>query len=67
MGTGEVIGGVLAPSIAGYAADLAGLQAPLWIMIGLAVAGGLIALGLRETAPRILERRQLAAATQPAR
>jgi len=54
MGTGEVIGGVLSPSIAGFAADLAGLQAPLWIMLGLAVAAGLLALGLRETAPRIL-------------
>jgi hypothetical protein len=53
MGTGEIIGGVLSPSIAGFAADLAGLQAPLWIMLGLAVAGGLLALGLRETAPRI--------------
>lgn len=58
MGTGEIIGGVLSPSIAGYAADLAGLQAPLWIMLGLAVAAGLLALGLRETAPRILMRRQ---------
>ena len=58
MGTGEIIGGVLSPSIAGFAADLAGLQAPLWIMLGLAVAGGLLALGLRETAPRIVMRRQ---------
>jgi MFS transporter, ACS family, hexuronate transporter len=58
MGTGEIIGGVLSPSIAGFAADLAGLQAPLWIMLGLAIAGGLLALGLRETAPRILMRRQ---------
>jgi ACS family hexuronate transporter-like MFS transporter len=57
MGTGEIIGGVLSPSIAGYAADLAGLQAPLWIMLGLAVAGGLLALGLSETAPRIVMRR----------
>ena len=57
MGTGEVIGGVLSPSIAGFAADLAGLQAPLWIMLVLAVAAGVLALGLRETAPRILMRR----------
>jgi len=52
MGTGEVLGGVLSPSIAGYAADQAGLQAPLWIMLGLTIAGGILALGLRETAPR---------------
>ena len=57
MGTGEIIGGVLSPSIAGFAADLAGLQAPLWIMLGLAIAGGVLALGLRETAPRIVMRR----------
>ena len=57
MGTGEIIGGVLSPSIAGFAADLAGLQAPLWIMLGLAIAGGVLALGLRETAPRVVMRR----------
>jgi predicted MFS family arabinose efflux permease len=58
MGTGEIIGGVLSPSIAGFAADLAGLSAPLWIMLGLAVVAGLLALGLTETAPRILMRLQ---------
>jgi len=52
MGIGEVLGGVLSPSIAGYAADLAGLQAPLWIMFGLTIVGGFLAMGLRETAPR---------------
>jgi len=52
MGIGEVLGGVLSPSIAGYAADLAGLQAPLWIMFGLTIMGGFLAMGLRETAPR---------------
>jgi MFS family permease len=62
MGTGEIVGGVLSPSIAGYAADLAGLAAPLWIMLGLAVTAGLLALGLTETAPRILLRRGSAAA-----
>jgi predicted MFS family arabinose efflux permease len=51
MGAGEVLGGVLAPSIAGVAADGIGLAAPLWIMVGLALLGGLIACGLRETAP----------------
>jgi MFS family permease len=58
MGIPEVLGGVLAPSIAGYAADIAGLQAPLWIMLGLAIAAGLLALGLRETAPRVLARQR---------
>jgi predicted MFS family arabinose efflux permease len=58
MGIPEVLGGVLSPSIAGYAADKAGLTAPLWIMLGLAVAAGLLAFGIRETAPRVLARRR---------
>ena len=62
MGLGEIIGGAAAPFIAGYVADRVGLQAPLWIMTGLTVASGLLALGLRETAPRVLMRR---AATAP--
>lgn len=66
MGTGEVLGGVASPSIAGIAADRVGLQAPLWIMLGLAVAGGVLALGLRETAPRALARRAVTAVRQPA-
>lgn len=52
MGIGEILGGVLSPSIAGYAADLAGLQAPLWIMFALTIIAGFLAMGLRETAPR---------------
>jgi MFS transporter, ACS family, hexuronate transporter len=57
MGTGEIVGGVLAPFIAGYAADRTGLAAPLMMMIGLALCSGLLAFGLRETAPRVLARR----------
>jgi MFS family permease len=51
VGLGEVIGGVSAPALAGMAADAQGLQAPMFIMAGCAVAGGLISLGLTETAP----------------
>jgi predicted MFS family arabinose efflux permease len=58
MGTAEVLGGVLSPSIAGIAADRVGLTAPLWIMLGLTILSGLCALGLRETAPRVLDRAQ---------
>lgn len=57
MGTGEVLGGVLGPFAAGFAADRVGLQAPLWMMIGLTLIGGLLCFGLRETAPRVLARR----------
>ena len=56
MGTGEVLGGVLSPTLAGYASDRVGLAAPVWIMFGLALGAGLLALGLRETAPRVLAR-----------
>jgi ACS family hexuronate transporter-like MFS transporter len=61
MGTGEVLGGVLSPFGAGIAADRAGLQAPLWIMVGLALAGAALAFGLRETAPRVLAKRRVLA------
>jgi MFS family permease len=54
MGAGEIVGGVLSPSLAGYLADLVGLQAPLWMMFGLALVAGVVALGIRETAPRVL-------------
>ena len=57
MGTGEVLGGVFSPFIAGAAADEWGLDAPLWIMVGLCLLGGFLAMGLTETAPRILARR----------
>jgi predicted MFS family arabinose efflux permease len=56
MGTGEVLGGVLGPSLAGMAADRMGLTAPLWIMLGLTILSALLALGLRETAPCVLSR-----------
>jgi predicted MFS family arabinose efflux permease len=51
MGAGEVFGGVLSPALAGWAADIAGLAAPLWIMMGLCITAGVLALGLRDTAP----------------
>jgi len=57
MGIGEVLGGVFGPSIAGAAADRFGLQAPLWMMFGFCITAGLLAFGLKETAPRVLARR----------
>ena len=53
MGVAEVLGGVLSPVVAGYAADRFGLQAPLWFMLVLAALAGVVALGLRETAPLV--------------
>jgi MFS transporter, ACS family, hexuronate transporter len=57
MGISEIIGGVFAPSLAGRASVAHGLAAPLWIVAGLAVACAIVALLLRETAPRVLARR----------
>ena len=51
MGLGEVLGGVLAPWLAGRVADQAGLAAPLWIMLGLCLTAGTLGLALVETAP----------------
>ncbi|MCC7461160.1 MAG: MFS transporter [Gammaproteobacteria bacterium] len=62
MGLSEIIGGVCAPVAAGWFADREGLAAPLWIMTGLSLAVALLALLLREPAPRVLARRAAAAA-----
>ncbi len=51
VGLGEILGGVGAPAIAGRAADLYGLQAPVILMAICAVVGTVLALFLRETAP----------------
>ena len=48
-GMGELIGSVLGPAIAGWAADLTSLAAPFLIMAGCSLAGGLLAFGLKET------------------
>jgi MFS transporter, ACS family, hexuronate transporter len=61
MCLGEIFGGVLSPTLAGWAADSYGLAAPLWIMAGLCVASGLLALGLHETAPLRLAKSRAAA------
>ncbi len=57
MGTGEVLGGVLSPFLAGALADVYGLSAALWLMLGLTILAGLCALGLVESAPRVVARR----------
>jgi len=61
MGSCEILGGAAGPALAGMAADRFGLTAPLWMMVGLALIGAIAALGLRETAPRVLARPALAA------
>jgi MFS transporter, ACS family, hexuronate transporter len=56
MGSCEILGGAAGPALAGMAADSFGLSAPLWMMVGLALVGALAALGLQETAPRIVSK-----------
>jgi MFS family permease len=57
MGLGEVLGGVSAPAIAGWAADRYSLQVPLLMQAGCAVIAAALALFLTETAPSRLARR----------
>ena len=51
VGVGEVVGGAFGPPLAGRLADLYGLQAPMYMAMVCALAGGLLAMGLKETAP----------------
>jgi fucose permease len=57
MGISEIVGGVLAPSVAGRVADWKGLGMTLWILVGLVAAIIVLAAMLRETAPAVLARR----------
>jgi MFS family permease len=61
VGIGEVTGGFLSPTLAGRAADVYGLQAPMLIMIGCNVVATVVALFLRETAPSRVAARMAAA------
>ena len=51
MGTGEIAGGFLGPSIAGYTADIYGLNASMWISAGGALVAAVTSLFLIETTP----------------
>ncbi len=52
IGAGEVFGGGIAPVISGWIADNHGIQYTLWFALGGQVLGTVIALFLKETAPR---------------
>jgi ACS family hexuronate transporter-like MFS transporter len=62
MGLGELVGGSSLVPLAGKAADLYGLHAPLWIASALALASTVFALFLVETAPAKVGSATLAAA-----
>jgi MFS family permease len=51
VGAGEIVGGVLSPTISGWIADQTSLAAHMVVMIVCALCGGVLSLFLRETAP----------------
>ncbi|TBU66566.1 MFS transporter [Serratia marcescens] len=57
MGIGEVIGGCLAPFIAGLLADRYGLVSVMWLAAAGAVCAGVLSCFLDETAPAVVNRR----------
>lgn len=59
MGSCEVLGGVFGPPLAGMLNDSFGPSTFLWMLMGLALVSGFVALGLKETAPAVLARRGL--------
>jgi hypothetical protein len=52
IGAGEIFGGGVAPSIAGGVAQHFGIQYTLYLALGGQIAGLLLSLLLKETAPR---------------
>ncbi|WDL99524.1 MFS transporter [Alicyclobacillus sp. ALC3] len=54
---GELGGGTVIPTVAGYLSDKYSLFAPLWLALGGTVFVVLLSFGLKETAPRVLRRR----------
>lgn len=57
MGSCEILGGAGGPAIAGQLSQALGREAPLWMMVALALVGGVTALFLKESAPRVLARK----------
>lgn len=60
MGLGELVGGFLAPTVAGFAADRFGLSIVMWMSCGGALLAAFLSLFLRETAPAVLARQRSA-------
>ncbi|MDA8483716.1 MFS transporter [Pseudomonas resinovorans] len=57
MGIGELIGGFVSPTIAGFAADRYGLSIVMWMSCGGALLAAFLSLFLKETAPAVLARK----------
>lgn len=67
MGIGELIGGFVAPTIAGFAADRYGLSIVMWMSCGGALLAAFLSLFLKETAPLVLARKADRAASTATR
>jgi MFS family permease len=63
-GVGEMLGAGLMPVVVGWIADRAGLGVIPWVLLVVAVLFCLITLALRETAPKVVERRAAAVPTR---
>lgn len=59
MGAGELIGGFVAPTVAGFTADKYGLQFAMWTSAAGAILACVLSFGLVETAPAVLRKRAL--------
>lgn len=57
-GMGEIFGAFLLSSSAGELADIYGIQAVGYVLVACAIVGLIVSLFLRETAPRILARKE---------
>jgi MFS family permease len=66
VAVGELAGGVVAPVVSGWLADLSTLDTPLLIAAAMSFVGGFICLFLKETNPAVLARREAAAASAAA-
>lgn len=51
MGVGELVGGFVSPTVAGFASDRFGLPVAMWMSAIGALVAGVLSLGLVETAP----------------
>lgn len=54
MGIGELVGGFVAPLVAGWSTDQFGMHMPFLIATGAALSAALVAVLLYETAPALL-------------
>jgi sugar phosphate permease len=63
MGAGELIGGFIAPTVAGFAADRYGLSFAMWTSAAGAIFACVLSFYLVETAPEVLRKRALRGAS----